>query len=351
MPLQRLPDGRIVDVPQTGLIGSEQALQQGLGGALSAIGRGADVAGAELQPFAAGGGAAFDLQAAQSGALGPEAQRRAFAEFTESPGQEFLRQRGEQALLRNAAAIGGLGGGNVREELLRRGVGFAAQDFGDQFNRLGGLSNIGLTAATGRAGIAERAGGAGAGAILGTGRDIAGGRTRAGEGIAGEVGRTGTALADLISRGGEGASGILSRGTGNLAELLAASGAAAGTSKERLAELLANISTGSASQRAALPGLPTLQSDPGILARLGKAAEGVGTAFAASDERLKKNITKVGKTPSGLNLYTWDWNAAGRKLTGKMKGAGVIAQEIMKIIPDAVVEIGGWFHVDYGKVV
>lgn len=281
MPLQRLPDGRVVNVPQTGLIGAEQALQQGLGGALGVIGRGADVAGAELAPFAAGGRAAFERQSALSGALGPEAQRRAFAEFTISPGQQFAQEQGQQALLRGEAAVGGLGGGRVRQELLRQGIGMAQQDFGRQFERLGTLSQIGAGAAGGRAGIAERTGVRGGEAILGTGRALAGGRTRAGEQIAGAVGTTGSALADLISRQGAGAADILAQRTGDLATLIAQGGREGAQAQEELATILANIATGSASQRAALPSLPGLQPKKGILGEIGELAAGVGTGLAA----------------------------------------------------------------------
>ncbi len=281
MALVTLPDGRQVNVPDTGLIGSEQALQQGLQGALGAFGSAADIAGAELQPFAQGGTQAFNLQAAQSGALGPEAQQQAFADFTSSPGQQFIRERGLQDVLRSSAAIGGLGGGNVREELLRRGQGFAAQEFGSQFDRLGALSRVGFGAAGQRAGLAERTGQIGGQAILGTGRDLSAGRTRAGEGIAGAVSGTGSALADLLSQQGTGTADILGQGTGNLANLLVGGGQAQGGSQEELARLLANISTGSASQRAALPGLPSLQPKRGIISDLAGLAGGVGTAIGA----------------------------------------------------------------------
>ncbi len=268
-------------IPQTGIIGAEQALQQGLGGALGAIGRGADIAGAELSPFAGGGTAAFNLQAAQSGALGPEAQRAAFEQFTASPGQQFLREQGQQALLRGEAAIGGLGGGRVRQELQRQGIGMAAQDFGEQFGRLGGLAQIGAGAAGQRAGIAERTGLAGGEAILGTGRLLGAGRTRAGEQIAGAVGQTGSALADLIAQGGAGAADILGAGTGSIADLLVGAGGAQAGSQEQLATLLANIATGSASQRAGLPSLPSLQPKTGALGAIGQAAGGVGTLIGS----------------------------------------------------------------------
>ena len=344
-----LPDGTVVDIPQTGLIGSEQALQGGLQGALSAVGRGADIAGGVLQPFAGGGAQAFQQQTALSGAAGPQAQQEAFAAFQASPGQQFLQEQGQQALLRGASAIGGLGGGNVRQELQRQGIGFAAQDFGNQFNRLGSLSQIGAGAAGQQAGIAQRAGEFGGQAILGTGQALAGGRTRAGEQIAGATGATGSALANLLSQQGVGVSDILGQGTGSLANILAGAGQAGQAGQEQLATLLANIATGSASQRAALPGLPGFQRGPGALAGIGQAAEGIGTLIQASDIRLKENILKIGHTNKGINLYSWDWNEIGRKITGRLSGIGVIAQEVRKIIPDAVID-GPYLRVDYGKV-
>jgi len=120
------------------------------GGALQAQG--------QLDPFSAQGLSAFNLQGALSGASGAAAQQAAFDQFTASPGQQFLREQGEQALLRSSSAIGGLGGGNVRSALQQQGIGFAAQDFGDQFNRLGTLSQIGSQAAGQQADISLRAG-------------------------------------------------------------------------------------------------------------------------------------------------------------------------------------------------
>ena len=348
-----LPDGRVVDIPQTGLIGAEQALQGGLTGALGAIGAGADLAGSFLDPFAAGGGAAFGQQVALSGAGGAPAQAQAFQQFNESPGQAFLRDQGQQALLRGSSAIGGLGGGNVRRELVQQGIGFAQQDFGNQFNRLGALSQIGAGAAGQQASIAQRLGEFGGQAILGTGQDLAGGRTRAGEGIAAATGATGSALANLINQQGQGVSDILGQGTGSLANILAGAGQAGQASQEQLATLLANIATGSASQRAALPGLPTLQANTPFIDTFANLAAGAGTAAAgaaASDVRLKKNIVKIGTTKNGINLYKWDWNTWGRKVTGAISSAGVIAQEMQKIIPEAVIDTGEFLMVDYRKV-
>ncbi len=102
----------------------------------------------QLQPFAQAGVGALEQQQALLGMGTPEQQQAAFAQFSESPGQKFIRERAEKTLLRNSAAIGGLGGGNVRSALVEQGAGFAAQDFGNQFNRLSDLRTSGQNAAT-----------------------------------------------------------------------------------------------------------------------------------------------------------------------------------------------------------
>lgn len=349
-PFQQAPPTGLIGSEQAlgrGLAGSERALQQGLRGSLDLIGRG-------LEPFVDPGIGAFQTQAAQSGALGPEAQREAFAAFMASPGQDFLRDQGERALLRNAAAIGGIGGGNVREELTRRGIGFAAQDFGNQFDRLGSLSRIGADLT--RSGVLQgsqnifQTGGALAGGRTRFGENVAGGRTRAGEAIAGQVAGTTSALADLLERQGTGGADIIGAGTGEIADLLTRAGTGEADAKQQLAAILAQLTSGAGGQVAGLPSLPELERDPGILEGLQSAAGSLGTLAALSDIRLKKDIVKIGQTKKGINLYTWNWNEIGQRLTGQLKGIGVIAQEVRKIIPEAVTE-QDWLRVDYSKVI
>lgn len=109
----------------------------------------------ELAPFREAGVGALREQQALLGLGGRGAQEEAFGRFTDSPGQAFLRQRGEQALLRNQAAIGGLGGGRVREALQQQGIGVAQQDLQNQLARLSSLSEAGRGATT--AGIGQAA--------------------------------------------------------------------------------------------------------------------------------------------------------------------------------------------------
>lgn len=94
------------------------------------------------------GAAQSSFQQIQQEQLSPqEQQQQAFAAFAESPGQQFLRNQQERALLRNSAAIGGLGGGNVRTALQQQAFGRAQTDYANQFNRLGSLSGAGQAAA------------------------------------------------------------------------------------------------------------------------------------------------------------------------------------------------------------
>lgn len=87
-------------------------------------------------------GEAEQREMALSGVLGPEAQQAAMDDFIASPGQEFLRQQQEQALLRNAGAIGGLGGGRVREALQEQAFGRAATQQQQQLQNISQLRGV-----------------------------------------------------------------------------------------------------------------------------------------------------------------------------------------------------------------
>lgn len=102
-----------------------------------------------MAPWLEAGQGALGLQQDFLGLGGEGAQADAYANYQESPGQKFLRERGEKAIVRQHAAIGGLGGSGVRSALNRQGIGVAAQDFGNYYNRLAGMSGSGQTAASG----------------------------------------------------------------------------------------------------------------------------------------------------------------------------------------------------------
>ena len=101
---------------------------------------------ANFQPFIGGGQASFEKQQALSGALGPEAQKQAFADFQEDPGTQFLRDQGLRLSGSKSGAVG-TGGGERLRELTKFSQGLALQDLSNRFNRLGAGTNTGLSAA------------------------------------------------------------------------------------------------------------------------------------------------------------------------------------------------------------
>jgi hypothetical protein len=283
--------------PQTGLLGAEQSLEQGSRGLTRAGDQAiidltggtqqsrSDITGASqaaLQPlagYAQTGQDANTMQANLLGANGPAAQAAAMQQFQNSPGQDFLRQEQERAVLRNAAATGGTQGGAVLEELQRRAYGRAGTAFNDRVAQLGGIGSQGLTAAQGQAGImgdtgialsglAERGAGNLASTRLGVAGQqagiqgtIAGGRTRAGEQMAQNIGSTTANLANLQNAEGAALAQILDGG--QFAEIMAKAGITDANTLQQLATLLANISTGQGSQSTGLGGIPGVQEQQG----------------------------------------------------------------------------------------
>lgn len=71
---------------------------------------------------------------------------------------------------------------------------------------------------------------------------------------------------------------------------------------------------------------------------------GLGAAALMSDVRLKENVNRVGTTDGGLPVYTFRYK--GQPQTHM----GVMAQDVEKVNPDAVREIGGYKAVDYAMV-
>lgn len=105
-----------------------------------------DITQEQFEPFRQAGLSALDRQQALLGFGSPDEQQAALDAFQRTPGQTFLRDQQERALLRNASAIGGLGGGNIRTALQENAFNRASTDFGTNLNRLAGISGTGQTA-------------------------------------------------------------------------------------------------------------------------------------------------------------------------------------------------------------
>ena len=76
-----------------------------------------DVVQKLLEPYVTGGTKAFEQQQALVGVQGPEAQRAAIAALEQGPAFQALTQQGENAILQQASATGGLRGGNIQAAL------------------------------------------------------------------------------------------------------------------------------------------------------------------------------------------------------------------------------------------
>ena len=68
-----------------------------------------------------------------------------------------------------------------------------------------------------------------------------------------------------------------------------------------------------------------------------------------SDLCLKKDKLKVG-TENGFNVYTWTWNSLANALGLFGMSRGVMAQEVQRLRPDAVININGFLAVDYDLI-
>ena len=107
----------------------------------------------DFAPFINRGNVAGENLLALIGGRGREAEQEAIDNFIESPGQAFLRERQERAVLRNASATGGLRGGNVLQELQRQAFGRASTRLDNRINALSGVASGGQNAVTNQANI------------------------------------------------------------------------------------------------------------------------------------------------------------------------------------------------------
>lgn len=105
-----------------------------------------DLSRSDLEPWREAGASALGQQQALLGMGGQEAQTQAFNAFSNSPGQQYLRDQQEKALIRNASAMGNLGGGNTKTALQKQAFNIASTDYSNQYNRLAGLSGSGQSA-------------------------------------------------------------------------------------------------------------------------------------------------------------------------------------------------------------
>ena len=105
-----------------------------------------------MAPYIQAGTGALGQQQALIGLGGPEAERAAIERISGGETFKALTAQGEEALLQKASATGGLRGGNIQAALSQFRPSILNALIEQQYGRLGGLTQLGQTSATGQAG-------------------------------------------------------------------------------------------------------------------------------------------------------------------------------------------------------
>jgi len=125
-----------------------------------------------------------------------------------------------------------------------------------------------------------------------------------------------------------------------------------------------NMKTGSGA--TSLPAVKEPYSRPvfRVYGRLHRITHGTGSSFPdgnsgmgppdmpmTSDRSLKQNIIRIGNHPLGFGLYLFEYKAEYRERCGDGRHFGVMADEVEKVMPRAVVPgFDGFKAVNYGQI-
>jgi len=246
-------------------------------------------AGAEaiggLRPYSEAGVGALEQQQILLGLRGKEAQQAAIQALEQGGGFQAQVRQGEEALLQRASATGGIRGGNIQAALAQFRPQMLQQAIEDQYGRLGGLTALGQTTTQNIAQLGQASA---------AGQSAAGLQT--GANIANLFGQQGAARAGARLAEGQAASGILN-------------------------------------MPAQFLGM-----------QYGAGVKNPGLQNIFSDQRLKRNVVRLGTRSDGLGVYGFEY------IWGGGRQIGLMAQEVAILYPEAVGESGGFMTVDYGKV-
>lgn len=104
-----------------------------------------------MSPYVTAGAGAMGAQQGLLGLKGADAQTQAINALNTSPQMQAMLKQGENAILQNASATGGLRGGNTAGALAQFRPQLLNQMIQQQFSNLGGLSQLGQASAAGQA--------------------------------------------------------------------------------------------------------------------------------------------------------------------------------------------------------
>lgn len=225
-----------------------------------------------------------------------------------SPLYQAAVQQGENSVLRNASATGGLRSGSTSENLAQVNQNALIAAYNDQVQGLQGLGSL-QSNANNIAGLT-----AGIGNTLGQGQinsanTLGQGQVAASQNYANYWGQGAQAITDANNAAAQ----AMSQG-----QIAAAQNKAQG----------AQNSTNNTMQLVGL---------------------GLTAASMFSDRRLKSNIRYTGDE-RGIRKYSWAWNKLANALGLHGHGHGVMADEVEESHPDAVSTKDGYLIVDYSKL-
>jgi hypothetical protein len=134
-----------------------------------------------MSPFVEAGTGALGQQQALLGLGGQDAQQQAVSALEQSPAFQAIAKQGEEAMLQQAAATGGLRGGNIQGALSQFRPQLLQSQIQQQLGQLGGLTQLGQASAAGQGAQGLQAGANIANLLGQAGSATAGGQLAAGQ--------------------------------------------------------------------------------------------------------------------------------------------------------------------------
>lgn len=152
-----------------------------------------------LKPYVTAGQGAIEGQQGLLGLAGPEAQQQAIAALEAGPQFQSMMKQGENAILQNASATGGLRGGNVQATLAQFRPQLLSQLIESQFSKLGTVSGLGQASAAGQAAAAQQTGANIGNALTQQGQAAAGAALASGQAQAQMWGNIGSSIGNVAT--------------------------------------------------------------------------------------------------------------------------------------------------------
>ena len=172
---------------------------------------------AQLSPYTTAGRQALSPLMALTGASGDNAQRQAIEAIQQGPEYQLAMKQGEDTILGNAAATGGLRGGNTQRSLGTLGPAVLQNVINNRYGRLGSIVNLGQSSAAGVGAAALQTGQGIANTHMASGAARAGGYMAAGHALSNFANSIPSALIlgnsqlrnEILGTGGAGGGGPL----------------------------------------------------------------------------------------------------------------------------------------------